>query len=108
MQLTRTLAALGGAALLAGGLGTGLGALASAHARVVPGCHAADLAVSKARLDAGASQRFQNIRIRNTGDSTCRLTGFPTFTWRHDGDSIGFSSTPVTGQHPHTVLLPPG
>jgi hypothetical protein len=106
MYAARTRAAVGVAVAL-GGL-TMAGATAPAQAQEVGGCHAADLAIGKGRLDAGASQRYQDIRIRNVSDAACRLTGYPAFTWKSNGDTIGWGSTPAEGTSPRTVVLQPG
>ncbi len=106
MFVARIRAALGLAVAL-GGL-TMVGATAPAQAEAVLGCHASDLAISKGRLDAAAGQRFQDIKIRNVTDRTCRLTGIPKFRWQRHGNPIGWGSTPAISPAPETVLLQPG
>jgi Domain of unknown function (DUF4232) len=71
-----------------------------------PPCHARDLAISKAGREGAAGNRYQNIKIANVSDGRCRLTGFPTFTWRRNGHDIGWSS--VHEGSASTVVIRPG
>ena len=80
----------------------------SALAAAAPPCHAAGLAVSKAGREAAAGNRYLDVRIRNVTGASCRLTGFPTFTWRRHGHDLGRSSMPEPGQTARTVVLRPG
>jgi hypothetical protein len=110
MYASRTRAAVGVTVAL-GGLsmvGTTAPAQAQEQAQGVAGCHAADLSISKGRLDAGMSQRYQDIKIKNVSDSACRLTGYPTFTFQRNGAAIGWASTPEAGEPAHTVVIAAG
>jgi hypothetical protein len=73
-----------------------------------PPCHARDLAISKAGQEGAAGSRYLDIEVTNVSDTRCRLTGFPTFTWRRHGHDIGWSSVPESGQTAHTVAIRPG
>ena len=103
------LAKVGFAAVLAAALvpAPSEAASSSSEARVEP-CVAAHLTVQKGTTEAATSHRYTRFRLTNTGDSACRLDGFPTFRFRNaQGDVIGFSSVPadVTA---HVVVLDPG
>jgi hypothetical protein len=106
MFASRTRATLGAVVALSG-LAM-VGAAIPAQAKTVAGCHAADLSISKGRLDSGASQRYQDIKIRNVSDTACRLTGFPAFRFQSNGQAIGWGSVPVSGETAHTVVIAPG
>jgi hypothetical protein len=80
----------------------------NAMAAAAAPCHADDLAVSKAGREAAAGNRYLDVRIRNVTGERCRLTGFPTFTWRRHGHDLGRSSVPEPGQTARTVVLGPG
>ncbi|MGN6574923.1 MAG: DUF4232 domain-containing protein [Nocardioides sp.] len=95
-----------GAVVLLGGL-VAAGPQPALAAAAAP-CHADDLALSKAGQEGAAGNRYLDIRIRNVTDTACRLTGFPTFTWRRHGHEIGWPSVPEPGQSAHTVVIPPG
>ena len=71
-------------------------------------CHASDLAVSKAGREGAVGNRYLAVKIRNVSPERCRLTGFPTFTWRRHGHEIGWSSVPERGQTSSTVTIRPG
>lgn len=81
--------------------------VAAARADTRP-CYAADLVISRAGQEGAAGNRYLDIKVRNTGDARCRLTGFPTFTWRRHGHDIGWPSVPEDGQTAHTVTILPG
>jgi hypothetical protein len=98
-------AGLAGVVLLGGLVAAGP---PSAMAAAATPCHADDLAVSKAGREAAAGSRYLDVRIRNVTGERCRLTGFPTFTWRRHGHDLGRSSLPEPGQTARTVVLRPG
>jgi Ca2+-binding RTX toxin-like protein len=79
----------------------------AADCEELPPCHARNLAISKGPFDGAAGNFYQNIKITNVSDGRCRLTGFPTFTWRRNGHDIGWSSVPVPGSA-STVVIRPG
>jgi len=108
MYASRTRAALtavGATLTVLGGLTAAVAAPAEAAAAP---CHAADLDISKGRLDAAASQRYLNIRIKNITHASCRLTGYPSFTFLRDGGTIGWGSVPEPGQEVASVRLEAG
>lgn len=75
--------------------------------RTVPGCHAAQLTIVRGMRLGSAGHRYNRFRITNTGPSTCRLFGYPTFWFlNRDGRQIGHRSTPA-GQRAHVVVLRP-
>ena len=71
-------------------------------------CYARDLATNRAGQEGAAGNRYLDIRVENVSGSRCRLTGFPTFTWRRHGHDIGWPSVPESGQTAHTVTIRPG
>jgi hypothetical protein len=83
------------------------GPASMAHTSAPP-CFASGLAVTKAGQEGAAGNRYLAVKVTNTGDARCRLTGFPTFTWRRHGHDIGWSSVPEPGQTAHTVSIAPG
>ena len=90
--------------LAAGGLV--VAAVPQAAQAAAPPCHTKNLAISKAGTEGAAGNRYQNIKITNVSDGRCRLTGFPTFTWRRNGHDIGWSSVPEGTAS--TVVIRPG
>jgi hypothetical protein len=83
------------------------GPLSAADAAVSP-CYARDLAISKAGQEGAAGNRYLDIKVRNISGHRCRLTGFPTFTWRRNGHDIGWPSVHEAGQTASPVGIRPG
>lgn len=93
-------AALAGAALVV--VPTG------AQAATTPGCVAAGLSVVRGARLAATGHRYDRFRITNTGSTTCRLYGFPTFQFRNAaGSLLGWTSVPG-GVAAKVVVLKPG
>lgn len=88
-------------------LAAGTAPSGAAPAASVPGCHAVDLSVTLGGLDAGAGQRYQDVRIANVSDHDCRLTGYPRFRFVSHGTPVGVRSQPQ-GMATATVLLQVG
>jgi hypothetical protein len=112
MRRKHVLAGIGSAGLVAASLVLAAGGLvvaevAQAAQAAAPPCHAGNLAISKGPFEGAAGNFYQNIKITNVSDGRCRLTGFPTFTWRRNGHDIGWSSVPVPVSA-STVVIRPG
>lgn len=71
-------------------------------------CHAGDLVITKAGQEGAAGNRYLNIKVKNVSGDRCRLTGFPTFTWRRNGHDIGWSSVHEAGPTAARVVIRPG
>jgi len=74
----------------------------------VSGCVAAHLAITRGPRLAATGHRYDQFRITNTGRTTCRLYGYPTFRFRNGaGAAVGRPSQPY-GVPAHVVRLAPG
>lgn len=75
-------------------------ALAStaAHARAVPSCTVADLAVHKGRLEGAAGSRFQTVRVTNQSAGPCSTPGWTRYRFARNGQAIGFRSPANPGE----------
>jgi hypothetical protein len=112
MRSTHILAGIASAGLVTASLVMGAGGpvvaeVPQAVQAAAPPCHTRNLAISKAGTEGAAGNLYQNIKITNVSDGRCRLTGFPTFTWRRNGHDIGWSSVPE-GPSASTVVIRPG
>lgn len=74
----------------------------------VAGCVATHLALTRGARLAATGHRYDRFLITNTGRTTCRLYGYPTFRFRDGaGALVGRSSAPY-GVPAHVVRLAPG
>lgn len=81
---------------------------APAAQAVASPCHARDLVITKAGQEGAAGNRYLNIKVKNISGDRCRLTGFPTFTWRRNGHDLRWPSVHEAGQPAAPVVIRPG
>lgn len=82
-------------------------ALASPAA--LPPCHTGDLAAHLGRIDAGAGQRYETLRLTNVSHHTCHTYGYVGMQFL--GPHGRLLPTDVRRDHsnqPHRVVLTPG
>jgi hypothetical protein len=87
---------------------TAAGATSSTTTAGTPACTAGELQGELGPSDAGAGQVYAPVIVRNTGSTTCEVTGFPGVSVLDgSGAQIGAPAT-RDGAEGGSVLLPPG